>query len=86
MIDVSVVIPTRDRPELLALTLRSVLWQQDIELEALVVDDGSEPGTQALVDDLHDMRVRLIRNAGPRGVSGARNSGIAAARVGLLIA
>jgi glycosyltransferase involved in cell wall biosynthesis len=80
VIDVSVVIPTRDRPELLALTLRSVLWQQDIELEALVVDDGSDPGTQALVDDLHDVRVRLIRNAGRRGVSGARNSGIAAAR------
>jgi glycosyltransferase involved in cell wall biosynthesis len=75
-----VVIPTRDRPELLALTLRSVLWQQDIELEALVVDDGSDPGTQAVVDDLHDVRVRLIRNAGPRGVSGARNIGIAAAR------
>ena len=38
--DVSVVIPTRDRPELLALTLRSVLWQEGVELEVLVVDDG----------------------------------------------
>lgn len=80
MIDVSVVIPTRDRPELLALTLRTVLWQQGVELEVLVVDDGAEPGTGTLLEQLQDARVRPVPNTGPRGVSGARNSGIAAAR------
>jgi hypothetical protein len=40
--DVSVVIPTRDRPDLLALTLRTVLWQECVETEILVVDDGDE--------------------------------------------
>jgi glycosyltransferase involved in cell wall biosynthesis len=77
--DVSVVIPTRDRPELLELTLRSALWQQRVDAEVLVVDDGSGPGTGALLRRLGDRRVHLLRNTGPPGVSGARNSGIAAA-------
>jgi glycosyltransferase involved in cell wall biosynthesis len=83
--DVSVVIPTRDRPELLALTLRSVLWQEDVSTEVLVVDDGARTGTQTVIGQLRDDRVRLLRNSGPAGVSGARNTGIAAAR-GLWIA
>lgn len=78
--DVSVVIPTRDRPEFLTLTLRSVLWQEDVETEILVVDDGQGPGTEALLNRLGDARVRLLRNTGPAGVSGARNTGIAAAK------
>jgi glycosyltransferase involved in cell wall biosynthesis len=78
--DVSVVIPTRDRPGLLALTLRSVLWQAGVQAEVLVVDDGREPGTEALLEDIADTRVHLLRNDGPSGVSGARNSGIAAAQ------
>jgi glycosyltransferase involved in cell wall biosynthesis len=77
--DVSVVIPTRDRPELLALTLRSVLWQEAVHAEILVVDDGVGQGTDTLLRQVADRRVRLLRNAGPPGVSGARNSGIAAA-------
>lgn len=77
--DVSVVIPTRDRPELLALTLRTVLWQEGAEIEVLIVDDGMQPGTEALVKRLEDHRLRLLRNTEPQGVSGARNSGIGAA-------
>ena len=79
MMDVSVVIPTRDRPELLALTLRTVLRQEDVDAEVLVVDDGTGSGTGAVVEKLGDSRVHLLRNSGPPGVSGARNSGIAAA-------
>jgi glycosyltransferase involved in cell wall biosynthesis len=78
--DVSVVIPTRDRPDLLALTLRTVLWQEDVSIEVLVVDDGKDSGTAELVHRASDNRVRLLRNNGPRGVSGARNTGIAAAQ------
>ena len=78
--DVSVVIPTRDRPDLLALTLRSALWQEDVSMEVLVVDDGVRPDTRTVTTQLGAERVRLLRNAGPPGVSGARNSGIAAAR------
>jgi glycosyltransferase involved in cell wall biosynthesis len=80
MMDVSVVIPTRDRPGLLALTLRTVLWQEDVDAEVIVVDDGMEAGTSAMLKRFANSRVQLLRNSGPPGVSGARNSGIAAAK------
>jgi glycosyltransferase involved in cell wall biosynthesis len=78
----TVVIPTRDRPDLLALTLRSVLGQTASDFDVIVVDDGERPETATLVTALGDSRVRLIRNPGPRGVSGARNGGVAAAQEG----
>jgi len=79
-LEATVVVPTRDRPHLLALTLRSVLAQHAVDLEVVVVNDGDGNETAALVNGLGDSRVRLIRNTQARGVSGARNCGIAAAR------
>lgn len=77
---VSVVVPTRDRRELLATTLHSVLWQRDVQLEVIVVDDGSVDDTARLVTDLGDARVTLIRHTVSRGQSAARNSGAQKAR------
>jgi glycosyltransferase involved in cell wall biosynthesis len=77
---VSVVVPTHDRSRLLALTLRSILWQRDVDLEVIVVDDGSRDDPAAVVAGLGDARVRLVRHARPLGVSAARNRGIAEAR------
>jgi glycosyltransferase involved in cell wall biosynthesis len=76
---VTVVIPTRDRADLLALTLRSVLGQRGVDISVVVVDDGDGPETADVVHALRDSRVRLIRNSEPRGESGARNCGVAAA-------
>jgi hypothetical protein len=75
MTSVSVVIPTRDRPGYLAGTLRSVLAQRDVTLEVIIVDDASA----SAVIGPGDPRVRVLRHGSPRGTSGARNSGIAAA-------
>ena len=80
--EVSVVVPTHDRSRLLALTLRSILWQRDVDLEVIVVDDGSSDDPAAVVAGLGDARVRLVRHARPLGVSVARNRGIAEARGG----
>jgi glycosyltransferase involved in cell wall biosynthesis len=78
--DVSVVIPTRNRRELLALTLRTVCEQKDVHLEVVVVDDGSDGAEAAdVIAGRADPRVRLIRNSSPQGVSATRNRGIAAA-------
>jgi len=79
---VSVVIPTRSRSGLLALTLRAVLRQHDVDLEVVVVDDGSTDDTAAMVTGLEDGRLRLLRHDRSRGVSAARNTGIGAARGG----
>ena len=78
--DVSVVIPTRNRSSLLSRTLASVLRQQHVAIEVIVVDEASTDGTAALLRALNDERVRVIRHEKPLGVSSARNRGAAAAR------
>jgi glycosyltransferase involved in cell wall biosynthesis len=76
---VTVVIPTHDRRALLTQTLRTVLAQRGVAVHVVVVDDGSSDDTAAAVRGLADPRVVLVRNATARGVSAARNQGIAAA-------
>jgi glycosyltransferase involved in cell wall biosynthesis len=73
--DVSVVVPTRNRSALLSLALRSALYQQDLDFEVIVVDEASSDDTPAVVAALGDARVRYIRHETPRGVSSARNHG-----------
>jgi len=75
--NVSVVVPTRNRSGLLRKTLRSVLWQQQVELEVIVIDEASTDDTSAMLATLGDARVRVIRHDRPRGVSAARNRGAA---------
>jgi glycosyltransferase involved in cell wall biosynthesis len=61
---VSVIVPTRDRADLLSVCARGVLRGTDYSaLEFLVVDNGSrEPATAALLADLSaDSRVRVLR-------------------------
>jgi glycosyltransferase involved in cell wall biosynthesis len=77
---VTVVIPTRNRRQRLAhAALPSALRQTGVEVEVLVVDDGSTDDTASWVTELGDPRVRALRNPAPRGVAAARNAGIAAA-------
>jgi glycosyltransferase involved in cell wall biosynthesis len=73
--DVSVVIPTRNRDRLLRETLASVLAQRDVSVEVIVVDDAS---TDAILRH-GEPRVRVIRHATTRGPNAARNTGAAAA-------
>ena len=78
---VSVVIPTRDRWPLLATTLASALGQEGLELEVVIVDDGSAPAAPA-AGPFADPRVRIVRNNHSLGVADARNRGIEEARGG----
>lgn len=78
-VDVSVVIATHNRSDMLRTCLRGVLAQEDVELEVIVVDDGSTDGTAAMVADLGDPRLRVIRHEQPHGVAVSRNAGIASA-------
>ena len=72
----SVVVATRDRPELLRRALDSILTQTGIaDLEVIVVFDRSEPDRSLELDD-GDRRVIVTTNARTPGLPGARNSGI----------
>jgi glycosyltransferase involved in cell wall biosynthesis len=73
---VSVVIPTRDRSHIVVDTVRSTLGQRQVELEVIVVDDGSRDATAEALEALGDPRVTVLRNPSSRGVAGARNRGI----------
>lgn len=77
--EVSVIIPTWNRRELLLHAVRSVLAQTRAVEEIIVVDDGSTDGSgEALQAEFGD-RVLCIRQANA-GVSVARNRGLAIAR------
>jgi glycosyltransferase involved in cell wall biosynthesis len=78
--EATVVVPTRDRPRMLASTVRSLLAQRDVGLDIVVVDDGSSPEHAAGVAALAGDRVRVLRNATSGGVGVARNRGVEAAR------
>ena len=77
MPEISVVIPTRDRLQLVLAALDTVLLQAGVDLEVIVVDDGSSDGTADAVRALPDSRVRVVRNEVSGGVSRARNAGVA---------
>ena len=76
---VSVVIPTRDRPELLRRAVRQVLGQHyEGEIECLVVFDQSEP-VEVLEELVPRRSLRTIANQRTPGLAGARNAGALAA-------
>jgi glycosyltransferase involved in cell wall biosynthesis len=79
--EVSVVIPTRGRWHLLSTAaLPSALGQEDVEVEVIVVDDGSQDETPARLAEIDDSRLTVLRHEPSRGVAAARNAGIHAAR------
>ncbi len=72
----SVVIPAYNRREMLIRAIESVLSQDFIDYELIVVDDGSTDGTDS-IESMYRGKIRYIyqQNA---GVSSARNRGISA--------
>jgi len=78
---ISVVVTTRDRSAMLQRTLRCVEDQTWIDKEIIVVDDASSDDTlQMLAHKFPGAKV--VHHEVPRGISAARNSGIAVATGG----
>jgi glycosyltransferase involved in cell wall biosynthesis len=71
----TVVVPTRDRHDLVGEAVDSALGQRDADVEVVVVDDGSRDPVQLPTDP----RLRVVRHLRSRGVSAARNLGISLA-------
>jgi len=77
---VSVIVPTRDRRELLLRALGSIFDQRyDGDVEVVVVFD-QEAVRDIAIEDRPGRRVRAISNDRTPGLAGARNSGILASK------
>lgn len=77
----SIVVPAYRTGPIIAETIESVLAQTRADWELLIVDDCSPDGVAPHVEPfLGDERIRAWRLPENRGVSGARNAGIAEAR------
>lgn len=81
----SVIIPTFNRREQIGLAIMSVLAQAGVEIEIIVVDDGSTDDTAHwLASEYVGQPVRVIPNKRKKGPAGARNTGILAAKGDLI--
>lgn len=76
-VDVTVVIPVRNRRAALHVAIRSVLAQTVRPREIIVIDDASTDGT---ADAAREMPVRVLEQTSALGSGIARNRGIAEAR------
>jgi glycosyltransferase involved in cell wall biosynthesis len=73
---VTVVIPTRNRPDLVIRAINSALAQTMDDLEVIVVIDGPDPATKEAVDALGEARVRVVERETSGGAPAARNLGV----------
>lgn len=77
---VSVIVPTHNRPKMLAETLRSILAQTFRDFEIVVVNDAG-PDVADVVESLNgEGNITYVRHSRNRGLAAARNSGIRVAR------
>ncbi|WP_193084221.1 bifunctional glycosyltransferase/CDP-glycerol:glycerophosphate glycerophosphotransferase [Brevibacterium aurantiacum] len=79
--ELSVIVPAYNSSDFIDACLRSVLSQTGVELEVIIIDDGSTDDTAAIAERLaeHDERVSVlsVENSGP---AKARNLGVSSAR------
>jgi glycosyltransferase involved in cell wall biosynthesis len=78
--EVTVVIPTRNRERYVVRAVSTALGQRDVDLEVVVVDDGSTDGTAERLAAVEDDRLRVLPHGPPHGVARARNAGVGVAR------
>lgn len=83
-VDVSVIIPTYNRAFTIMSTLNSVLTQEGVHLEVIVVDDGSTDETKELLERQDDPRIRYFRFNESQGAQIARNYGVRQAKAELI--
>ncbi len=79
-IDISVIITTHNRANLLSKAINSILNQTYSNFEVIIVDDASTDNTKEIIEKFNDKRIRYIRHNINRGCASARNTGISISR------
>ncbi|MBC1239481.1 MULTISPECIES: glycosyltransferase family 2 protein [Nostoc] len=77
---VSVVIPTRNRPQIVVRGAKSALSQTLQSIEVIVIVDGPDRQTVDALSQIGDPRLRVIELPQNIGPSGARNTGVREAK------
>ena len=80
---VSIIIPTYNRGTLIGRAISSVLQQTYDHIEVICVDDQSTDNSAEVIgvfERQYPLKVRYVLNRLSKGVSGARNTGVAFAR------
>ena len=72
MAEVSIIIPTKNRPQLLNRAINSVINQTYQNWELLIINDSE---SEVLIN-FSDSRIQLAKNSNKPGANGARNTGI----------
>ncbi|MDP3900889.1 MAG: glycosyltransferase [bacterium] len=80
MPNVSVIITTYRRPELLEEAIRSVLSQTFTDFELVIVDDASLDDTRKVATSFQDDRISYICHETNKGDAAAKNTGIRSAK------
>jgi len=83
MPDVSVVVPTYNRAATVGASVASLFAERAVDVEVIVVDDGSTDDTSGVLAAIDDPRLHVVPIA-HAGIAAARNAGIAAARAPLV--
>lgn len=78
-LSVTVLMPVYNAGRHLAAAVESVLGQTWKDFELLIIDDGSDDGSQDYLDSLTDPRVRVVRQTNA-GLVASLNRGLAEAR------
>lgn len=76
---VSVIVPTRNRPQFLKEALQSISAQTYGSFEIIVVNDAGEDVSE-IINSFKDERIKYIRHDANKGLAASRNTGVEAAR------
>jgi glycosyltransferase involved in cell wall biosynthesis len=83
MAAISIIIPTFNRAVKTARAVSSVLYQHFTDYEIIVVDDGSTDETERVLHQFKN-RIRYVSHKANKGVSAARNTGLAVSKSPLI--
>lgn len=72
---ISIIIPTFNRPLLLAEALKSILNQTYQQFEIIVINDGGT-SVHSVIDQFNDQRIISLEHTSKKGPGAARNTGI----------